>query len=412
MVKRGPPDKIAQVLQNIQNVKGRVNVSQLAREAGVPRETLRDACRRLREFENESDHENKAFESNIAHRLIDGRGRHTNRALTDAEERAVVSDLKEIYPHGFNDEDIRHLCHMRQRGLRSKSLPLDQHFITLFKQRHSITRSRFNGRTRKKSDPLLHFEEDVEQACLYIDEFTRLSSIIHPSRIINVDETPAYVKNTPGSANHFAGSPQPWQWVRASDRLKITVLGACSADGKMLKSTIVAKGLTSLCEKNFAKLSAGTAFLQHTKSGLTTSESFIEWIDNVLIPYTLDQASVLIVDQYPAHLTHQVREHLANHNVTMLEVPARGTALLQPLDVGVFGVAKKKIKATYKADMFLQDWTEPDRWESTVECVRALGRVDQLSVMRGWQLAFPNYIYELKKRKMAYWIEKKPKKLL
>lgn len=397
MVKRGPPDKIAQVLQNISNVKGRVNVSQLAREAGVSRETLRDAWHRLRKCEESSNQENNEFESNIAHRLIDGRGRHSNRALTDAEERAVVSDLKEFYPQGFNDQDIRHLCHMRQRALRSKSLPLDQHFITRFKDRHSITRSRFIGRTRKKSDPLLHFEEDVEQACIYIDEFTRLSSIIDPSLIINVDETPAYVKNTPATANHFAGSAQPWQWIRASDRLKITVLAACSADGKMLKSTIVAKGITSLCEKSFAKLSAGTTFLQHTKSGLTTSESFIEWIDNVLIPHTLDRASVLIVDQYPAHLADGVRQHLANHNITILEVPARGTALLQPLDVGVFGVAKKKTNANYKEDMFLKDWTEPDRWESTTECVRALGRVDQLSIMRGWQLAFPNYIFELKK---------------
>jgi transposase/transposase-like protein len=411
MVKPGPPDKIAKVLQDIQEVNGRVNVSQLAREAGVPRETLRDARRRLLVFQDEQNQENNEFEANIAHRLIDGRGRNTNRALTDAEERAVVSDLKEIYPHGFNDDDIRHLCHLRQRGLRSKSLSLTQHFITRFKERHSITRSRFIGRTRKKSDPLLHFEEDVEQACLYIDEFTRLSSIIHPSLIVNVDETPAYVKNTPASANHFAYSSQPWQWVRASDRLKITVLAACSADGKMLKSTIVAKGLTTLCENNFAKLSAGTAFLQHTQSGLTTSASFIEWIDHVLIPHTLDQPSVLIIDQYPAHLTDNVRQYLADHNVTMLEVPARGTALLQPLDVGVFGVAKKKIKATYKSDMFLKNWTEPDRWESTVECVRALGRVDQLSVMRGWQLAFPNYIDELKKRNMAYWVDKKPKKL-
>lgn len=375
------------------------------------RSTLRDALRRKREFENDAEHENREFESNIAHRLIDGRGRHSNRALTDEEEREVVSELKEIYPHGFNDSDIHRLCHMHQRALRSKSLPLNQHFITRFKERHSITRSYFVGRTRKKCDPLLHFDEDVEKACLYIDEFTRLSSIIHPSLIINCDETPAYVKNTPSTASHFAGSAQPWQWVRASDRLKITVLAACSAEGKMLKSTIVAKGRTKLCEKYFAKLSAGTAFLQHTESGLTTSKSFIEWIDNVLIPHTHDQASVLIVDQYLAHLTDEVRQHLASHNITMLEVPARGTALLQPLDVGVFGVAKKKIKETYKSDMFLKDWTEPDRWESTVECVRALGPVDQLSIMRGWQLAFPTYIDELKKRKMVYWKEKKRKKM-
>lgn len=144
--------------------------------------------------------------------------------------------------------------------------------------------------------------------------------------------------------------------------------------------------------------------VSHLSNGLTTF-----WSPPP--PHTLDRASVLIVDQYPAHLADGVRQHLANHNITILEVPARGTSLLQPLDVGVFGVAKKKINANYKEDMFLKDWTEPDRWESTTECVRALGRVHQLSIMRGWQLAFPNYIFELKKRDMAYWTEKKPKRL-
>ena len=92
----------------------------------------------------------------------------------------------------------------------------------------------------------------------------------------------------------------------------------------------------------------------------------------------------------------------------MLEVPARGTSLLQPLDVGVFGVAKKRIRAAYKEDMFIKDWTELDRWESTVACVKQLLAVDQVTILRGWQLAFPNYIDELKKRDMPYWVEKKP----
>jgi hypothetical protein len=408
MGKRGPPDKIAQTLKVMEEHDGRVNISQFAREFDVDRLKLSRAWTRLREFKSSPEQENDELSSNIAYHLVDGRGRNTNRSLSNDEELAVIKLLKDQYPHGFNDADIRRLCHEQQHELRSKPNILSRHFITLFKQRHSITRSRFCSRTRKKADPMLHFEEDVQLAIEYIDKFNNLSSEIHPSLIINCDETPAYVKNTPASANHFAYDDKPWQWVRASDRLKVTVLAACAADGTMLKPTIVAKGKTVQCERPYAELAKDSAFMQHTNSGLTKTESFIEWIDNVVLPYTKDRRSVLILDQWPAHTTQEVRSHLDSHHIIMLEVPARGTSLLQPLDVGVFGVAKKRICAEYKADMFIKGWTEPDRWESTVACVRQLLAVDQLTILRGWQLAFPNYIDELKKRDMLYWEDKKP----
>lgn len=411
MVKKGPRDKIAEGLAIIQQTKGRVNVSAIARQMRVPRSTLREAHKRLIDFKSQPNNENDQFQANIATHLIDGRGRKSHRSLSDTEEQLVVHQLKELYPHGFNDSDIRRLCHSNQRGLRSKPSVLSKHFITRFKKRHSITRSRFSSRSRKLDALSLHFEEDLNKAIEYIDKFNQLASNIHPSLIINVDETPAYVKTTPQTANHFAGNERPWQWVRASSRLKVTVLAACSAEGKMLKPTIVAKGKTKQCEIAYAKLSRGSAYLQHTESGLTTAASFVDWIDNVLLPYTNNQPSVLVLDQWPAHLTEDVRQNFAELNVTMLEVPARGTSLLQPLDVGVFGVAKKRVAAGYKEDMFLSDWSEPDRWESTVECVRELLRVDQLSILRGWQLAFPNYEDELKRRNMLYWKEKKPRKL-
>jgi hypothetical protein len=188
-------------------------------------------------------------------------------------------------------------------------------------------------------------------------------------------------------------------------------MAACTAEGKMLQPAIVAKGKTKSCERNFAKLAKGSAFLQHTLSALTTAASFIEWINHVILPYTNKRRAVLIVDSYPAHLTESVRSHLSNNLIIILEVPARGTSLLQPLDVGVFGVAKKRIKEEYKADMFLTDWDEPDRWESTIACVKQLLLVDQLSILRGWQMAFPNVGDELKKRNILYWTEKPTRNL-
>jgi DDE superfamily endonuclease len=403
----GPPNNVAAALTAMEQHTGRVNVAEFARLFNIPRSTLADAWAKLRDFQSTRAGEEENYATNLAHHRIDGRGRNTNRSLTDAEEENVIEQLKENYPHGFADEDIRRLCHSEQHELRSKPNQLGQHFITRFKHRHGITRAKFLTRSRTLEVPSLNFEADVNNAIEYIDKFNQLAAQIDPSLIINCDETPAYVKNTPTHANHFPHSGQPWQWIRASSRLKITVLAACTAAGKMLKPTIVAKGKTEECERNFGKLAKGAAFLQHTESGLTTTQSFLEWINAIVAPYTNGRHAVLVLDQWPAHITDSVKDRLRELNITMLEVPARGTALLQPLDAGVFGVAKKQIQAHYKENMFLSDWTEPDKWESTVECVRTLLAVRRVAILRGWQLAFPNFEDELKKRNMLYWIEKK-----
>ena len=67
---------------------------------------------------------------------------------------------------------------------------------------------------------------------------------------------------------------------------------------------------------------------------------------------------------------------------------------------------KKRIWAQCKESMFLKIWTEDDKWESTIECVRALLRVDVQTVLYAWQRVFPNLINELKKRNIEYWTEK------
>jgi transposase-like protein/transposase len=411
MPKAGPPNKVALALAEMEACTSRVNVAKFARLHEIPESTLRHAWKNLRDFQSKPAPSNDEFASNLAHHLVEARGRHTNRSLTDEEELRVVDQLMQQFPHGFTDRNIKRLCHLEQHESRQKSSELTRTFITAFKERRHITRSKFVARTRKLEDPINTFQADVRAACEYLESFDDFASKLNPHLIINIDETPAYVKNTPSHANHFANSSHPWQWIRASSRLKVTVLASITAAGTMLKPTIVAKGKTKQCETNFAKLAKGSAFLQHTESGLTTSDSFVEFIENVIAPYTNNQPSLLILDQWQAHLTEEVRICCASHNISMLEVPARGTAVLQPLNVGVFGVAKKKLGADYKAAMFLKDWTEDDKWESTIACVRALLRIDSKSILRGWQLAFPGFVDELKKRNMEFWVEEKPLKL-
>ena len=97
----GPPNNVAAALTAMEQHTGRVNVAEFARLFNIPRSTLADAWAKLRDFQSTRTGEEENYAINLVYHRIDGRGRNTNRSLTDAEEENVIEQLKENYPHGF-----------------------------------------------------------------------------------------------------------------------------------------------------------------------------------------------------------------------------------------------------------------------------------------------------------------------
>ena len=246
--------------------------------------------------------------------------------------------------------------------------------MTGFKHRAGISRAKFIPRKRNIDEPAETFEPDLSAAVRYIDKVEQAVQSIPIERIINVDETPSYVRNAPSHALHFIDSPLPWAWTRTQERDKVTVIAACTGDGSMLKAAIVAKGSTSRCEAAYLREIGDLAYVQHTPS-LTNTYSFIDNIDSVILRYTNGRPSALIVDSWGAHLTQPVRDFCASRNIKLIRVPSRATSILQPLDVGVFGVAKCVIYADAKESFFELIRPEEDRWHATAACVEALRNV-------------------------------------
>jgi hypothetical protein len=139
------------------------------------------------------------------------------------------------------------------------------------------------------------------------------------------------------------------------------------------------------------------AYVQHTESGITNSDSFINYINAIIVPYVNGMHSALIVDSWGAHLTPKVREFCRSLNIRLVQVPKRGTDTLQPLDVGIFGLAKRTVYAEAKEELFELVRAEEDRWHATSRCVEALSVVSCRAVQRGWKLVFPFWEDELRK---------------
>lgn len=364
------------------------DIASTAGDFNIARTTLASAWSKLCKVRETHSLNSNDREVLRALHLIDARGATSRRLLTDEQEEFVIGKLRRDYPQGFNDNIIVNICQQSFYPLRNHPRLYSDRFLTAFKKRSFIRRSKLHAYQRTQADFSATFDEDVEKACLYIDQVERLTKVIPPHLFINVDECPSYVRNLPTHALHFTDSPAPWVWVRAKERDAVSVIGAVTGDGRLLNSAVISKGTTTRCEAKF-RAELPHSFIQHTESGLTTSKSFVQYLENVILPYTNDQPSVLIADAYKAHFTSEVKLFCKNHHISLVLVPDRATSVLQPLDVTVFGLAKLNIYRDVARTLFEVDRDEHSRWQATAECVRALDRVSVAGGQRGWKETFP-----------------------
>ena len=61
----------------------------------------------------------------------------------------------------------------------------------------------------------------------------------------------------------------------------------------------------------------------------------LEWIKNVLRPFTNHALTLLVMDSYRAHLTYAMKKELHKANCDVAIIPGGCTSLLQPLDVSI-----------------------------------------------------------------------------
>ena len=366
----------------------RGDIAAAARLHHIKQSTLRSAWSKARKVlqSHAVDPNNRAILRAL--HLSEARGATTRRLLTDDEEAIVIKKLREQYPAGFTNDIIVKVCKQSVRASRSHPRLYSKHFIARFKAHAHIRQSKLRVHQRTLADFETTFDDDVEKACRYLEKVQKLASTIPPHLIINVDECPSYVRNLPNHALHFEDSPAPYVWVRAKERDSVTVIGAVNGAGEILSTSIVAKGKTTRCEQKFRAQLPHT-FIQHTSSGLTTGKSFIEYLEHIILPYTNDQPSVVITDAYPAHRTKKVKLFCEQHNIRLVIVPDRGTSVLQPLDVAIFGMAKIKIYRDVKNTVFEIDRDEKSRWEATAECVRAINHISVAGGLRAWNDTFP-----------------------
>lgn len=162
--------------------------------------------------------------------------------------------------------------------------------------------------------------------------------------IINMDETPMYFDLVPGKTVDREGTKSVLIRTTGAEKRHITVVLAVAGSGDVLPPMIIFKGKRTL------DLKAPKGWLIAVQEKAWMDETLmLRWINEIYLPFTGRERSLLVMDSFRAHITDDVKKQLRRGNVVPAIIPGGCTSKLQPLDVSI----NKPVKSYLR-----RSWTE------------------------------------------------------
>ena len=141
-----------------------------------------------------------------------------------------------------------------------------------------------------------------------------------------------------------------------NDKRQITALLTISKSGELLPPQIIYKGTTEQCHPKYQFPKSWNIY--HSENHWSTTNTMLQYIEKVLIPYVSDKRDELdlplkhpalaIFDVFSAHRHETVLDTLYRANIEVVFVLARCTDNLQPLDLKVNKIYKDVLKSMFQ----------------------------------------------------------------
>jgi hypothetical protein len=219
-------------------------------------------------------------------------------------------------------------------------LTVGKNWIYEFVAGRNNLKSRFSRRYASQralcEDPKL-IRARFEQYCNIIAQYGILDDDIY-----NFDETGFAIGITSTSK---VITSRDWEGKRKllqpGDREWVTAIECVHLDG-VLPPTIIFKA--KLLMSAWCRTVPSDWRFEVSANGWTTDEIGISWLENSFIPYVKKRQhgawSALVMDGHGSHITPQFDALCMENNIVPICMPSHSSHLLQPLDVGCFGVLK------------------------------------------------------------------------
>lgn len=315
----------------------------LAREQDVCARSLQERWQRFLHAEAAGD------PSPIDTASSNHRGGH-NRVFTPDQEAMLAAQAEAAVPAMTHTQLQGAALSLRRSILLEQgrhALPLrhlrnfhaSNGFITELKRRNRLSSHRMRPRKRESPDQdvlaeehaILQFVHDVRCA---VDTYG-------PARVLNMDETPVPQCEHPatGIVRTGSGLAAPCT-TSAGNRLNVTHFACISAAGDKLPLSAVLRGKTDRCLNKIRQgASAATrrVRLYYSHSGWINAAILIQWLKDVVRPWTGGLPAALVLDDYAAHWTPEVCMAASEMRLQLIKVPPGKTIEYQPLDVCFHG---------------------------------------------------------------------------
>ena len=130
-------------------------------------------------------------------------------------------------------------------------------------------------------------------------------------------------------------------------KAQYTVLACCNADGEYLPLNIIYKA-TYLC-KNWCLNGPKDAGYDCSPSGWMEGKQFLNWFRSIFLKHCAklpkDEYKILIFDGHHSHISLELIDLARANKIVLICLPPHITHFLQPLDICVFSVVKRKWKS-------------------------------------------------------------------
>ena len=307
---------------------------------GIPRTTVQDSVKKLRNLSEEERQTNKMNFGYLKPRQV----------FNEEEEERLVAYLQHasaIY-FGLSPREVRSLAYECGKRFNIK-MPLSWSeremagvdWFTAFLKRHSELSIRVPEATSlaratafNKVNVSLFFEKlsEVMDRCSF-----------DASRIWNVDETGISTVIKPSKIVASCGIKQVGSLTSAERGQLVTLCAAVSASGQSIPPFFV------FPRKNFKQYflngaPTGSNGASHP-SGWMTSDNFLLFLEHFQhhTRPSIDQPVLVILDNHESHLSLEAIQFARKNGIIMLSFPPHCSHRLQPLDVSVFGPLKKRM---------------------------------------------------------------------
>ncbi|SCO92448.1 related to transposase [Fusarium oxysporum] len=267
----------------------------------------------------------------------------SSRKLSNQEEQVIVEYILNLDSRGFPSRhcDIEEMAN-RLLADRDAS-PVGKRWAINFIRRQPELKIRsfrkYDYQRAKCEDPT------IIRNWFRLVENTIAKYGIRSDDIWNFDET-GFMMGVISSgivvtSSERRGNPKS---VQPGNREWVTAIQAINAEGRAIDPFIVVAGQYHLADWYHESNLPGTWAIATTPNGWTDNETGLDWLKH-FNRCTTDRSTgayrLLILDGHESHLSADFQIYCEENNIITLCMPPHSSHLLQPLDVGCFGLLKK-----------------------------------------------------------------------